>query len=34
VECGACSFICPAKRPLSESIRNIKKEIIAKRKKS
>ncbi len=34
VECGACSFICPAKRPLAESIRNIKKEIIAKRKKS
>ena len=34
VECGACSFICPAKRPLAESIKNIKKEIIAKRKKS
>ena len=34
VECGACSYICPAKRPLAESIKNIKKEIIAKRKKS
>jgi len=34
VECGACSFTCPAKRPLAESIKNIKKEIIAKRKKS
>ncbi|MDY0234696.1 MAG: electron transport complex subunit RsxC [Gudongella sp.] len=34
VECGACSYVCPAKRPLAESIKNIKKEILAKRKKS
>ncbi len=34
VECNACSYICPAKRPLAESIKNIKKEILAKRKKS
>jgi electron transport complex protein RnfC len=34
IECGACSYICPAKRPLAESIKSIKKEILAKRKKS
>ena len=34
VECNACSYICPAKRPLAESIKNIKKEILANRKKS
>ena len=34
VECGACSFICPSKRPLAESIKHIKKEIMAKRKRS
>jgi len=34
IECGSCSYICPSKRPLLESIRVAKKEIIAKRKKS
>ncbi len=34
VECGSCSFICPSKRPLVESIRLAKREILAKRKKS
>ena len=34
IECGSCSFICPAKRPLVESIRVAKREIIAKRKKA
>ncbi|MBZ2175330.1 electron transport complex subunit RsxC [Schnuerera sp. xch1] len=32
VECGSCSYICPAKRPLVESIRFAKREIIAKKK--
>lgn len=34
VECGACSYICPANRPLTESIRFAKREILSKRKKS
>ena len=33
IECGSCSFICPSKRPLAESIKHVKKEIKAKRKK-
>ena len=33
IECGSCSFICPARRPLLQSIRNAKKEIIAMKKK-
>lgn len=34
IECGSCSFVCPSKRPLVESIRVAKREIIAKRRKS
>ncbi len=34
IECGSCSYICPSKRPLVDSIRLAKKEIISKRKKS
>ena len=34
IECGSCSFICPSKRPLVESIRIAKKEVIARRKKA
>ncbi|HBH12435.1 MAG: Electron transport complex protein RnfC [Clostridiales bacterium 38_11] len=34
IECGICSFVCPSKRPLVDSIRMAKKEIITKRKKS
>lgn len=34
VECGSCSFICPSKRPLVESIRFAKREILAKRNKT
>jgi electron transport complex protein RnfC len=33
IECGCCSYICPCKRPLVESIRQAKREITAKRKK-
>jgi len=33
IECGSCSFICPSKRPLLQSIRVAKKEILAKRRK-
>jgi electron transport complex protein RnfC len=34
IECGSCSFICPAKRPLVETIRIAKKEVLAKRRKA
>lgn len=32
-ECGCCSFICPAKRPLTQSIKSMRKMVLAKRKK-
>lgn len=34
IECGSCSFICPSKRPLLQSIRVAKREIISNRRKS
>ncbi len=33
VECGSCSFICPAKRQLAQSIKTMKKMILADRRK-
>ncbi len=33
IECGSCSFICPSSRPLLQSIRVAKKEILAQRRK-
>lgn len=33
VECGSCSFICPAKRPLAQYIKTMKKQILADRRK-
>ncbi|MBR1478082.1 MAG: electron transport complex subunit RsxC [Lachnospiraceae bacterium] len=32
-ECGCCSFICPAKRPLTQEIKSMRKILLAKRKK-
>ncbi|MDE6419816.1 MAG: electron transport complex subunit RsxC [Lachnospiraceae bacterium] len=32
-ECGCCSFICPAKRPLTQSIKSMRKLVLAKKKK-
>ena len=32
-ECGCCSFICPAKRPLTQTIKSMRKMQLAKRKK-
>ena len=32
-ECGCCSYICPAKRPLAQSIKSMRKEILANRRK-
>ena len=33
VECGSCSFICPAKRQLAQYIKTMKKQILADRRK-
>jgi electron transport complex protein RnfC len=33
IECGSCSYICPAKRRLSQSIRTTRRVELAKRKK-
>ena len=32
-ECGCCSYICPAKRPLTQEIKSMRKMQLAKRKK-
>ncbi|MDE7224033.1 MAG: SLBB domain-containing protein, partial [Acetatifactor sp.] len=32
-ECGCCSFICPAKRPLTQEIKSMRKLQLAKKKK-
>ena len=34
IECGSCSFVCPSRRPLLQSIRNAKKQIISMNKKA
>lgn len=34
IECGSCSFTCPSKRPLLQSIRVSKREILAKKRKT
>ena len=33
VECGSCSYVCPAKRHLAQSIRTMRKQILADRRK-
>lgn len=32
-ECGCCSFVCPAKRPLTQQIKSMRKILLSKRKK-
>lgn len=32
-ECGCCSFVCPAKRPLTQTIKSMRRMQLAKRKK-
>lgn len=34
VECGCCSYICPAKRQLAQSIKSMRKTVLANRKKN
>ena len=33
IECGSCSYICPAKRHLAQSIKTMKKNVIASKRK-
>lgn len=33
VECGCCSYVCPAKRPLAQMIKNVRRMVMANRKK-
>ena len=33
-ECGCCSYICPAKRPLTQSIKSMRKMVLASRRKN
>ncbi|MGL5260033.1 MAG: electron transport complex subunit RsxC [Lachnospiraceae bacterium] len=33
IECGCCSYVCPAKRQLAQSIKSMRKVMLAKRKK-
>ena len=28
IECGSCSFVCPARRPLAQNIKTMKKQIL------
>jgi len=32
-ECGACAFVCPARRPLTQHMRRAKAVLAARRKK-
>ena len=32
-ECGSCAFVCPAKRPLTQSIKSMRRMLLAKRKR-
>ena len=34
IECGSCSFICPAKRHLAQSIKSMKKQVLAEKRKN
>ncbi len=34
VECGCCSYVCPAKRHLTQSIKSMRKNVLGKKKKA
>ena len=34
VECGSCSFVCPARRQLAQSIKTMKKQVLAAKRKN
>ena len=33
IECGSCSFICPARKQLAQSIKTMKKQVLAAKRK-
>ena len=33
IECGTCNYICPANRNITQSVRTMKRKVIAARKK-
>ena len=33
-ECGCCSYVCPAKRQLTQAIKSMRKMVLAERKKA
>ena len=33
-ECGCCSYVCPAKRQLTQAIKSMRRMILADRKKA
>ena len=33
VECGSCSYVCPARRPLAQSVKTMKKFVLAEKRK-
>ena len=33
VECGSCSYVCPARRPLAQAVKTMKKEVLADKRK-
>ena len=33
VACGSCTYVCPAKRPLAQSIKTMKKQVLAAKRK-
>ena len=33
IECGSCSYVCPAKRQLAQSIKTMKKQVLAAKRK-
>ena len=33
-ECGCCAYICPARRPLTQAFKEMRKAVMASRKKA
>ena len=34
VECGCCSYVCPAKRQVTQSVKSMKKKVLAEARKN
>jgi electron transport complex protein RnfC len=33
MECGSCTYVCPAKRPLTQAFKDMRKQVAANRRK-